>query len=82
MNPGEPNLGNLYSLTREEIYKKNLSTLPQSLKEALAALEQDHVILNALGPIQQEFLKLKWQEWNEYHRQISRWETDHYLTMF
>lgn len=82
LSPGEPNLGNLYSLTREEIYKKNLTTLPQSLKEALAALEQDSVILNALGPIQQEFLKLKWQEWNEYHRQISRWETDHYLTMF
>jgi glutamine synthetase len=82
LNPGEPNLGNLYSLSREEIYKKNLTTLPQSLKEALAALEQDSVILNALGPIQQEFLKLKWQEWNEYHRQISRWETDHYLTMF
>ena len=44
--------------------------------------EEDNVVRNALGPIQQEFLKLKWQEWNEYHRQISRWETSHYLTMF
>ncbi len=82
LSPGEPNLGNLYNLSREEIYKRNLTTLPQSLKEALAALEEDSVVRNALGPIQQEFLKLKWQEWNEYHRQISRWETTHYLTMF
>jgi glutamine synthetase len=80
--PGEPNLGNLYAMTREEIYKKGLATLPQSLKEALAALEEDTVVRNALGPIQNEFLKLKWQEWNEYHRQISKWETDQFLTMF
>jgi glutamine synthetase len=82
IEPGEPNLGNLYMLSREEIYKKGLSTLPQSLKEALVALESDKVVLNALGPIQNEFLKLKWQEWNEYHRQISRWEIQHFLTLF
>ncbi|MGC3992092.1 MAG: hypothetical protein QM796_20840 [Chthoniobacteraceae bacterium] len=81
-SPGEPNLGNLYALSREEIYKRGLVTLPQSLKEALTALENDSVVLNALGPIQGEFLKLKWQEWNEYHRQISRWEVGHYLTLF
>jgi len=40
------------------------------------------VVLNALGPIQNEFLRLKWQEWNEYHRQISLWETEYYLTLF
>jgi len=82
IEPGEPNLGNLYNLNRDEIYKKGLTTLPQSLKEALTALEADQVVLNALGPIQNEFLKLKWQEWNEYHRQISRWETEYYLTIF
>ena len=82
IDPRQPNLGNLYTLSRAEIYKRNLTTLPQSLKEALVSLEEDSVILNALGPIQAEFLKLKWQEWNEYHRQISRWEVDHYLTLF
>lgn len=81
-SPGEPNLGNLYALSREDVYKRGLVTLPQSLKEALIALEGDPVVMNALGPIQQEFLKLKWQEWNEYHRQISRWEVNQYLTMF
>ena len=82
IEPGEPNLVNLYGLTKEEIYKRGLVTLPQSLKEALVALESDNLVLNALGPIQNEFLKLKWQEWNEYHRQISQWEIDQYLTFF
>jgi glutamine synthetase len=82
IEPGEPNLVNLYGLTRDEIYKRGLVTLPQSLKEALTALEEDNVVLNALGPIKNEFLKLKWQEWNEYHRQISNWEIEHYLTFF
>jgi glutamine synthetase len=79
---GEPNLGNLYTMPRAEIYKRGLVTLPQSLREALIELEQDSVVLDALGPIQGEFLKVKWQEWNEYHRQISRWETEQYLTLF
>jgi glutamine synthetase len=25
---------------------------------------------------------LKWQEWNEYHRQVSNWEVGQYLTLF
>jgi glutamine synthetase len=82
IEPGEPNLGNLYSLSRDEIYKRGLMNLPQSLKEALTALEDDKVVLNALGPIQGEFLKLKWQEWNEYHRSVSNWEIEQFLTMF
>lgn len=82
IDPKEPNLMNLYGLKREEIYKRGLVTLPQSLKEALVALESDNLVLNALGPIQGEFLKLKWQEWNEYHRQVSNWEIDQYLTFF
>jgi glutamine synthetase len=82
IEPGDPNLISLYSLSREEIYKRGLVPLPQSLKEALVALEEDKVVQNALGPIRNEFLKLKWQEWNEYHRQISQWEINQYLTFF
>ncbi|TAG09662.1 MAG: type III glutamate--ammonia ligase [Verrucomicrobia bacterium] len=77
-----PNLGNLYTMARSEIYKRGLTTLPQSLRDALIELEQDPVILDALGPISGEFMKVKWREWNEYHRQVSRWETDQYLTLF
>jgi glutamine synthetase len=81
LDPGEPNLGNMYAINPEEITRRNILVLPQSLSEALDELEKDAVIQAALGPIYSEFLKLKRQEWNEYHRQVSAWEVDRYLTM-
>jgi glutamine synthetase len=81
LDPGEPNLGNMYAMSFEEMARRNIRILPQSLSEALDELEKDSVIQAALGPIYPEFLKLKRQEWNEYHRQVSPWEVERYLTM-
>lgn len=81
LDPGEPNLGNMYAMSPEEMSRRNIRVLPQSLSEALDELEKDMVIQAALGPIYSEFLKLKRQEWNEYHRQVSAWEVERYLTM-
>jgi glutamine synthetase len=81
IDPGEPNRGNMYALSPEEVAAKKIRTLPQSLDEALDELERDKVIQTALGPIYPEFLELKRREWNDYHRQVSAWETDRYLTM-
>jgi glutamine synthetase len=81
LDPGEPNLGNMYAMNFEEMARRNIRILPQSLSEALDELEKDLVIQAALGPIYPEFLKLKRQEWNEYHRQVSPWEVERYLTM-
>ena len=55
--------------------------LPQSLAEALGELERDDVIQAALGPIAAEFLRLKHAEWDEYHRQVTIWELERYLTL-
>ena len=41
----------------------------------------DEVIQAALGPIYPEFLQLKRKEWDEYHRQVTPWEVERYLTM-
>jgi glutamine synthetase len=81
LDPGEPNRGNLYALSPQEMAARKLLTLPQSLDEALDELERDNVIQTALGPIYPEFLKLKRAEWHEYHRQVSPWEVERYLTM-
>ncbi len=81
LDPGEPNLGNMYAMSFEEMARRNIRVLPQTLTEALDELEKDAVIQAALGPIYPEFLKLKRQEWNEYHRQVSPWEVERYLTM-
>jgi glutamine synthetase len=81
LDPGEPNLGNMYALSLEEMAARKVRVLPQSLNEALDELERDEVIQAALGPIYREFLTLKRTEWNDYHRQVSAWEVERYLTM-
>jgi len=82
LNPGKANLGNLYGLGLEEIQRRGIGMLPQSLAEALAELRKDEIVQESLGVIYNEFIELKDAEWKEYHRQISQWELDRYLTMF
>ena len=82
LDPGEPNLGNMYAMTSEERKRRKIDVLPQTLAEALDALEQDPVVLEALGAIAPDFIELKRAEWKEYNRQVSAWEIERYLTMF
>lgn len=81
IDPGDPNLGNMYEMTLEEMTRKKVRVLPQSLNEAIDELERDEVIRAGLGPIAAEFIKVKRAEWNDYHRQVSAWEVERYLTM-
>ena len=82
LSPGEPNVANMYALGMAEIERRGVRMLPQSLAESLAELRKDDVIQESLGPIYDEFIKLKEAEWKEYHRQVSQWEIDRYLTLF
>jgi glutamine synthetase len=80
VEPGEPNLGNLYAADMETMIRRGVRTLPQSLPDALAAFERDGVVQESLGPIAQEFSRLKRDEWREYHAQVESWEIKRYLT--
>ncbi len=80
MDPGEPNLGNLYERSLDDLRAQGVEILPQSLWEAIEALRGDEVVRGALGPIADEFIDLKTKEWESYDRQVSRWEIDQYLT--
>jgi glutamine synthetase len=80
LDPGEPNLGNLYEAGLASMHERGIKTLPQSLAEALDHFERDDVIRSALGPIADEFLRLKRDEWREYHAHVGAWEIDRYLT--
>jgi glutamine synthetase len=83
IDPGEPNYGqNMYDLGLKEIERRGVKILPQSLYEALAELKADSVIQGSLGPIFDEFLRLKEAEWRQYHRVVSQWEIDRYLQLF
>ncbi len=56
------------------------SILPRSLGEALEELEQDDILLAALGPyVSDRYLEAKKQEYRDYKRQVTQWELDRYL---
>ena len=82
IDPGDPNLGNMYERPLQEIREAGIKILPQSLWEAVEELRGDAVIRSALGPIADEFLDLKVKEWQTYDAQVTSWEVDEYLTFF
>jgi glutamine synthetase len=87
LDPGEPNSDNLYAVPYDELRGRGLETLPANLLAATNELEQDGVIREALGRARDEdyadyFIRVKREEWNRYHEQVTPWEIKEYLTRF
>jgi len=87
IDPGEPNSDNLYSIPHDELRARGLDTLPSNLLQATMELERNDVIREALGQARNEdyvdyFIKVKQEEWNRYHEQVTPWEIKEYLTRF
>ncbi|RQS54427.1 type III glutamate--ammonia ligase, partial [Burkholderia sp. Bp8963] len=82
LSPGAPANENLYEWSAQKLREHGIGVLPQNLGDALDALEADRVICEALGPVADEFLKLKRMEWLEYMRHVSDWEVRQYLEFF
>ena len=73
----------LFALSLPEIHARGITLLPQSLSEALDALESDAVIRAALGEtLTAQFLNLKREEWLGYARHVSHWEMQRYAGTF
>ena len=87
IDPGEPNTENLYSTPYDELRKRGLETLPANLLIATDELEKNEVVRASLGRGRDEdyadyFVRVKREEWNRYHEQVTAWEIDEYLTRF
>ncbi|HSO05661.1 MAG TPA: type III glutamate--ammonia ligase [Pelomicrobium sp.] len=83
LDPGEPINENLYEWSADKLKKHGVGILPQTLHEAIDAMEADDVVKGALGPdLAAEFIRLKRMEWVEYQRHVSDWEIARYLEMF
>lgn len=73
--------------TEEDVYLmantkrgEKLNVLPESLDEAIAEMEKDSVIREALGPHTFErFITAKRLEWEDYRLEVTPWELDKYL---
>ena len=80
IDPGDPVELDIYSMSEEERINRGIEVLPTSLWEAYHSLEEDPLILNALGShVSEKFLELKYQEWDEYRVQVFGYEQKKYL---
>ncbi len=83
LDPGPPHNFDHYTRTPEELRALGIGVLPQSLHEAIDALEADELFARQLGPeFIAEFCRLKRMEWTEYQRHVSDWEVRQYLEFF
>ena len=83
LDPGKPHNFNHYKYSLEEIQAMGIKVLPQTLKEAIDALEEDTLFSDQLGgDFIKEFIMVKDMEWVEYSRHVSDWEIDRYLEYY
>ncbi len=78
--PPEPVEADIYHMSAEERRKKRIGSLPSTLAEALTEFDSDVVLQDALGKhVYENFMKIKWDEWNEFRMQVTEWELKKYL---
>jgi glutamine synthetase len=82
IDPGEPNLQNMYEQPLDQLIERGTKILPQSLWEAIGELRSDAVVKGSLGVIADDYIKLKTAEWQTYDALVTPWEIDQYLTFF
>ena len=83
LNPGDGNCDNLYDYCAAQLKEKGIGILPQNLNLSIDALENDKVIIEALGEgLMGEFIAIKRAEWIEYQRHVSDWEINRYVEFF
>ncbi len=83
LDPGPACTDDLFALPLAEIEARGMALLPQSLGEAVDALEASALMRAALGDtLHREFVRLKRAEHVEHARHVSAWELERYATRF
>jgi glutamine synthetase len=79
LHPGVPSTDDIEA----DAHKAVAASLPQDLGAALAALQADTVMAQALGGhVVHNFLALKQEEWQAYRRHVSAWELEKYADFY
>jgi glutamine synthetase len=82
-DPGPPINKNIYKMSHRERRHLRIDELPGNLSEALDELEKNELVRDTLGEhIFTHFLEAKREEWYDYIRHVSPWETERYLSMY
>lgn len=72
----------LFRLSRQELRKLGIATLPDSLGEAVELFASSDLMREVLGEhIHSYLVEAKREEWNSYQRNVTQWERDRYLAV-
>lgn len=83
LDPGDPIPANMYKLSERELLERGVRTLPRTLAEAVDAFAADGLSREVMGDeLCAAFVDIKREEWWDYHRHVSDWEIENYLTKF
>jgi glutamine synthetase len=83
LDPGADCIEDLFELTLAQLGEHGITLLPQSLGEAVSALQADSVLCAALGEtLTAQFVALKHEESLDYARHVSDWELQRYAAAF
>lgn len=70
----------LFSSTHQELVDRKLSTLPETLGEAITLFEGSELMRETLGDhIHSYLVEAKLREWADYQESVSEWERDRFL---
>lgn len=77
LDPGEPVRQDPDSLSAAERSERGIERYPETLSEALDALEADEVLQDALGePLFQSFVAIKRAQWEDFNGSVTDWELE------
>ena len=74
---------NIFDMNAAARKAHGIDSLPDSLEEAIHALEADPLVLDTLGEhVAANYIEGKRKEWEEYRTQVSQWELEKYLVTY
>ncbi|MBN2082023.1 glutamine synthetase [bacterium] len=77
-----PQKDNLYDLTELERHQRDIKDLPSNLSEALHHSKKSKFVRKLLGnELVENFVQLKYREFDEYRTQVTKWEMDRYFAV-
>jgi glutamine synthetase len=87
LDPGDPNVGNLYALSAAEREAQGIDLLPANLLDATRELAQNRALREAFGKTRDGdyidyYIGVKQREVQAAHEQITAWELDRYLQLY
>lgn len=83
LDPGDPHRDNMYLKSPAELAALSITTLPQTLDDAVTAFAADPLSETVFGAaMRKTWIDYKVDEWTRYLNHVSDWEKARYLKMF